>query len=386
MQFSGLYPQLVSQFKPAAHKTVFAGTGITCEAFPFDSAYAFDFPGGSIPPGPAGNVLFAVPDEAIPENKSFTYYVFAPEGTAKFKKAILLLHGLNERSWDKYLAWAFYLARHTGHPVLLFPIAFHMNRSPQAWGDPRLMQPLQAMRGKQFGHDAGSTFANVALSERLSAAPLRFFTSGQQSAADCVKLCSQIHLGKHPLFGTGAGVNVFAYSIGAFLAQILFLANTGGLFANSRLFLFCGGAYFNEMNGVSRLIMDKPAFERLLAFYIHEISSAQNGNLPLAETMKQTETGKAFISMLAKELLLTWRDERFDRIQANIKALTLKNDNVIPAAQIMNALGPRTDAEMLDFPYACTHEAPFPLNKHLVLPQVDEAFEHVFSTAATFLS
>jgi len=195
MQFSELYPRLAAQFKPDALKTIFTGTSITCEAFHFDSAYAFNFPGGRITQGPADNELSAIPDEAIPENKSFTYYVFAPAGSTKFKKAILLLHGLNERSWDKYLAWAFYLADRTGHPVLLFPIAFHMNRSPRAWGDPRLMQPLQALRGQQFGPDARSTFANVALSERLSAAPLRFFTSGQQSAADCVNLCRQIYLG-----------------------------------------------------------------------------------------------------------------------------------------------------------------------------------------------
>src|SRR5665647_678572 len=51
-------------------------------------------------------------DELIPENQSFSYPVFAPCRTES-KKVILLLHGLNERSWVKYLVWAYDLAKNT---------------------------------------------------------------------------------------------------------------------------------------------------------------------------------------------------------------------------------------------------------------------------------
>ena len=69
-------------------------------------------------------------DTSIKENKSFYYPVFIPYGSAKSKSFILLLHGLNERKWDKYLYWAEYLTLNTGKPVVLFPLAFHINRSP----------------------------------------------------------------------------------------------------------------------------------------------------------------------------------------------------------------------------------------------------------------
>jgi pimeloyl-ACP methyl ester carboxylesterase len=386
MQFSQKYFELRSQFNPGVARTAFPDSGIICHAFQFNSVYPIDTLKGLKKPGSVNNAIFAVPDEAIIENQSFTYYVFTPGTKTKYRKAIILLHGLNERSWDKYLVWAFYLAEKTGSPVILFPIAFHMNRSPVAWGNPRIMLPLLTLRKQKLGDDLVSTFANIALSERLTEDPLRFFTSGQQSAADLVKLGRQINFGEHPLFEKAASVDVFAYSIGAFLAQILFLANPEGLFSNSKLFLFCGGAFFNEMNGVSRLIMDKPAFERLLNFYIHELNQEHNGVEPLADLMNKTELGQAFLAMLEPGLMQTFRETRIRQIRNKIQAITLKNDQVIPANKIAYALGEGADVEILDFPFGYSHETPFPLTNRLLFPMVDEAFEKVFSKAAHFLS
>ena len=61
-------------------------------------------------------------DSRIGENYFFEYPVFTPSGKQKQNKAILLLHGLNERNWNKYLTWAEYLCSNTGKPVILFPI------------------------------------------------------------------------------------------------------------------------------------------------------------------------------------------------------------------------------------------------------------------------
>ena len=44
-----------------------------------------------------------IPDYQIAENFSFEYPVFLPAGARRFENCILLLHGLNERSWSKYL-------------------------------------------------------------------------------------------------------------------------------------------------------------------------------------------------------------------------------------------------------------------------------------------
>ena len=56
-------------------------------------------------------------DAGIEENRRFTYPVFIPRERRDDRRAILLLHGLNERNWDKYLVWAEYLALNTGKPV-----------------------------------------------------------------------------------------------------------------------------------------------------------------------------------------------------------------------------------------------------------------------------
>jgi hypothetical protein len=140
------------------------------------------------------------------------------------------------------------------------------------------------------------------------------------------------------------------------------------------------------MNGVSKLIMDKPAFERLLNFYIHELNLEYNGAEPLVDSMNKTELGQAFLAMLEQGLMQTFRETRIRQIRNKIQAITLKNDQVIPANKIAYALGEGADVEILDFPFGYSHETPFPLTNRLLFPMVDEAFEKVFSKAAHFLS
>jgi len=45
-------------------------------------------------------------DSSISENIEFSYPVFVPEDKST-RKVILLMHGLNERSWVNYLVWAY---------------------------------------------------------------------------------------------------------------------------------------------------------------------------------------------------------------------------------------------------------------------------------------
>ncbi|MFA6879472.1 MAG: DUF6051 family protein, partial [Bacteroidales bacterium] len=77
----------------------------------------------------------------IIENREFDFVIFKPQtsvgetdtNTGGSKECIILLHGLNERSWEKYLTWAEDLAINCNRPVILFPMAFHMNRTPASW-------------------------------------------------------------------------------------------------------------------------------------------------------------------------------------------------------------------------------------------------------------
>ena len=124
-------------------------------------------------------------DDRIQENKSFSYAIFTPSGRKKNNEAIILLHGLNERTWEKYLTWAEYLTHTTGKPVILFPIAFHMNRTPGLWANPRAILPWVSKRKEEVANVTNSTFANVALSSRLSQNPLRFYASAENPFIIC---------------------------------------------------------------------------------------------------------------------------------------------------------------------------------------------------------
>jgi len=87
-------------------------------------------------------------DIDIPENKTFTYTLFQKETGQPADGIILLFHGLNEKSWHKYLPWAEKLVENTGKAVILFPIAFHMNRVPAEWSNSRVMSTISNTRRK----------------------------------------------------------------------------------------------------------------------------------------------------------------------------------------------------------------------------------------------
>ena len=329
--------------------------------------------------------LYPIPDELISENQSFTYPVFINSNAEANKHAILLLHGLNERSWSKYMVWAYYLSLHTRCTVILFPIAFHMNRSPESWGNPRAMMPILTNRKQRLGEVAMSSVANVALSERLDEDPLRFFTSGQQSAADLAQLTRQIKDGNHAFFKKGTSVDIFAYSIGAFLAQILLIGNPEGLYSDSRLFLFCGGAFFDQMNGVSKLIMDQHAFSMLRKFYINELEHEIKRSDLLANSINRTELGRSFLAMLTATNLKIFREDAFKKMKSRIRTVALEKDTVIPATGVLQAMNHLADVEVMDFPYAYSHENPFPVMSGADSLLVDKSFKTLFSKAAAFL-
>ncbi|NDV80630.1 DUF6051 family protein [Bacteroides sp. 51] len=337
-----------------------------------------------------------VTDDCIDENQRFNYTIFTPDRTEKQDKAILLLHGLNERSWDKYLTWAEYLVEHTGRPVILFPIAFHMNRSPMTWNNPRTILPWVNLRKKEVSGLTNSTFANVALSYRISKQPLRFYVSGLQSAYNVQQLVSEIKSGSHPLFKEGTSINIFAYSIGAFLSQILLLANTDEMFSDSKLFMFCGGSIFSEMNGNARDILDKEASDRLMSYYINDFAASRrqsavakfsmpHGNLDAAPRCCRLE--EAFRMMISPDEMRDHRESFFHSACQRIRAISLKRDVVIPTKGVIKALGEssRKILQELDFPFEYSHQTPFPFRAGKDKEEVNHAFSRVFGRVAEFL-
>lgn len=254
----------------------------------------------------------SIPDNNIQENKSFSYTIFTPKGSRKTNQAILLLHGLNERNWDKYLTWAEYLSLATGKAVILFPIAFHMNRTPGNWYNPRALMPWVARRKQEVEHLDNSTFVNVALSYRLSDTPLRFYISGKESMFNLWQLFREIKTGQHPLFEKDSSINIFAYSIGAFLSQILMLANPEHLLDDSKLFLFCGGSIFSQMDGSARDIMDREAYRRVKNYFLNDFLTKNDEQRMLPVLYEEDFMEKAFKAMIRPEVMKNYRESFFE--------------------------------------------------------------------------
>lgn len=328
-----------------------------------------------------------VEDKEITENRSFSYPVFAPRQSDS-NKVILLLHGLNERSWIKYLSWAYSLAEKTDSYVVLFPISFHINRSPTAWKDPRSMLHLLKYRESSLGPIEMSSFANLALSNRLAEDPVRFFKSGYQTVEDIVKLASDINRGYHPLIPQTSSINIFAYSIGAFLAEIIMMGNPGNIFSESKLFMFCGGSVFSNMKGASKFIMDKRAFDRVYNYFLYDFEATIRGKSPLVEFLNSNPLGISFRSMIDLGRFKTFRESILKKLRDQIHTITLVKDTIIPARGIVGTLGNFSDNNNLkvwDFPYTYSHENPFPVLDSPLKKKVDHWFERLFAEAALFL-
>lgn len=331
----------------------------------------------------------AVSDRDIPENNRFVYPFIKPRGVKECREIIILFHGLNEKTWNKYLPWASSLAESTGRGVVLFPIAFHMNRAPASWSALRPMMQVAKERKQLLPDIQGASFANTAISHRLQFAPQRFLLSGIQTYHDVLQLMETIRRGKHPGIAAEAKVDIFGYSIGATLSEILLMANSQGLFSDSRAFLFCGGSALDRMTPVNKAIIDNHAFKSII-LYFTRLLKEKEGKESLIGSLVSRSSGcfEYFKSILLYDELREKREGRFMEICRRIKTVTLRKDIVISPEAISTTLGGRygdipMEMETLDFPFSYSHEVPFPRRGG---EEVDTAFKEVLHRAAAFLS
>ena len=330
-------------------------------------------------------------DVVINDTRSFSYTVIAPECRAKRGGAILLLHGLNEKLWDKYLPWAKELSALTGRAVILFPIAFHMNRAPSLWSTPRAMSALSQERKRLFAARE-SSFANAALSSRLQSAPERLIWSGLETYYDLLQVIEEVRSGRHPVVDRKARIDLFGYSIGALLAEVLLLDNYHGLFSDSRVFLFCGGSTLSAMWPVSRYIIDSTAHQALADYYGEHFESNLASTAPLRRLFERVQDlGTSFRSMLFLDRLGEFRVPRLKELGKRLAALVLKRDRVVPSGAVTATLSAATHSSgwspvtVVDFPYRYTHEEPFPVLTE-ERSEVESAFRLVMNAATSLYS
>lgn len=323
-------------------------------------------------------------DNGVSENVCFDYTVYLPDGadeTARYDRAIVMLHGLNERSWHKYEPWATRLAALTGRPVVLFPLAFHMNRTPSSWLNAReVFRWLEEMRHcKNMAKN--STYANVVLSTRIVECPMRFYISGKESAYNVGQLLAEIGSGRHPLFAEGTRADVFAYSIGAFLAEVLFVADEEGWLSGSRLFLLMGGAAISEMHGASKSIMDDDAFACLRYYMTNTF-----GRDAFSDRLREDAFDRAFRLLVNADRCREERERAFCPLLDRLRIVTLKKDHVVPTEGVRATFGAAADSVLteLDFPFNYSHQDPFPQRNPLQANDVRAAMNQLMEMAGEF--
>lgn len=339
---------------------------------------------------PEINEILNLADSKVHENRFFKYSIFKPSIPEKAEGAIILFHGLNEKNWDKYLVWAKTLMEKTGKAIILFPIAFHMNRAPKDWSDMRTMNDLKYVREGLFPAVVGSSFANVAVSTRLHILPQRFFWSGVQTFYDVIQLFRDIRGGSHPLISAEASIDFFAYSIGAFLMEVLMMDSPGGFLDKSRLFIFCGGPVFNRMAPVRKTILDSEANIALYSFFLEHLENYLKTDTRLAHYFSPRHPeGLVFRSMIDYNKMIDLREEKMKAISDRIMALVLKKDTVVPYYEVLNTLQGTernlpVEVKIMDFDFPYTHENPFPL-RDKYQKEVNQKIDEVFEIAAKFL-
>lgn len=329
-------------------------------------------------------------DSDIEENIEFRYHIIMPLNQSKSKKIVLMFHGFNEKYWSKYLPWAKYIADKIGKAVVMFPIAFHMNRAPSAWSNPREMFAISCERKLRHPIVICSSLSNVAISTRLHNKPQRFIWSGLQSYYDIIDFVEDIKTGNHPAIAPDATIDFFSYSIGTFLGEILMMSNKNGYFTQSKFAAFCGGAVFNRLSPVSKFILDSEANVSLYSFVVEHLQSHMKQDRMLYHYMNTNPEGINFQCMLNYKTLPSYREAIFRKMSGRFYCIVLEKDGVVPPYEAMNTLqGRRRDIpikiDVLDYPYRYTHENPFP-QKDTIKEEVDIQFRRTFDRISHFLS
>ncbi|WP_419869297.1 DUF6051 family protein [Chryseobacterium sp. CT-SW4] len=331
-----------------------------------------------------------IKDIDIECNKNFNYYILKRADIKTAKGCILFLHGLNEKKWDKYLPWAYELAQRTHKAVILFPIAFHMDRAEPVWSDRRQMLEIANFRKNKYPENTNYSFVNAAISSRLEAHPQRIFWSGLQTYSDIIEVVKNIRSHKLKSIAPDASLDLFGYSIGSFLSVIIKMADPESLFTESRLFCFCGGMTIDRMFPISRYIMDGQSAIKMQSIFTELLSSDFKSDNRLKhyqnEILHPQESW--FKMMLRYNYFQKEREERLKELESQIKVYVLEKDEVAPPAEALNTLkgGYRNigvEVEIKDFPYEYSHMVPFPLT-HKNKTEITAAFNEFVSSASNF--
>ena len=406
MDYNELYDVLKIHFESLENSTEIEALNLSIEKIPFVSERADLLHGSSQTNCPIhhetslsekeniyasyGLPSIDVNDFDIDCNKNFDFYILKRLDVISAKECLIFFHGLNEKKWDKYLPWAYELAQKTGKAILLFPIAFHMNRAEPIWSNRHEMTQIANFRKKNFPENTHVSFVNAAISSRLEAHPQRIFWSGFQTYSDIIEVIKKIRRNKISSISADTNFDLFGYSIGSFLSMILKMADPEGVFKNSKLFCFCGGMTIDRMFPVSKYIMDSRAAIKMQSVFAELLSSEFKADIRLGHFQDEKLHPKEswFKMMLRYNYFQKERETRIKEIQDQIKVFVLKKDEVAPPIEALNTVkgGYRNidvEVEIQDFDFEYSHITPFSLsNKNK--KKVTSAFNSFIDSACRF--
>lgn len=316
------------------------------------SEHGVTFPGEPNPQEPA--------DAFVRENIHFRYPLVREHAAAgertRHSQLLILLHGLNEHSFSKYIPWAYHIWKKSRTPVALFPLTFHINRVAPEWG--RRQQESVANRRNIVGNENTHRF-NAVISERLAAYPERFFWGAMQSYWDVIDLVKQIRTGEHPHIAPQARIDLLGYSAGGFVALALLLENHERLFQESRGVLFASCAALRDINLSSHLIVDLEAEIGLMKLYVKYRDKLANPRLKhWLDAHSEGRWFNAFCGLMPNRTLL---ESRLKELAPRLVGIANTNDQVMPPGAMLNALQGirRSTGVRIDELELGIHENPF---------------------------
>ena len=298
-------------------------------------------------------------DCQIEENLRFRYPLLREPAEGPLRRhtrALILLHGLNERSFTKYIPWAYQIWSQVQFPVILFPLAYHINRVQRKWAADQvdIYDRRRAIAGNEYAHRF-----NAVISERLTVHPERFLWGGIQCYWDIVDLVRAIREDRHPHFAPDAQVDFLGFSAGGYIALALLLENHRKYFEASRGILFASCSALRDVNLASPLILDHAAEIALMKLYVKYRTKVMNPRL--RHWFEEHPEGRWFNAFCGLMPDRTGLDQRLRALSPRLLGIAGIQDQVMTPGAMMNALQGihrDTGVRLIELPLGI-HENPF---------------------------
>jgi pimeloyl-ACP methyl ester carboxylesterase len=274
----------------------------------------------------------------------------------RHRRAIILLHGLNEGSFSKYIPWAHQLWAKTGTPIILFPLTFHMNRVLPAWAS--LQTEIFQRRSALAENDSAHRY-NAIISERLDTHPARFFWGAVQTYLDLVDLAREIRAGRHPHFAPDARVDLVGYSAGGYFTLFLLMDDRERLFSDSRGVVFASGIPIRELDLASPLILDLTAEVALMKLFVKNVDPPASARMQ--HWFEHHGEGRWMRTFCGSKHTREKLERRFRESAPRLMGIANTNDEVVPVGSMLNMLqGVKRDTgvQVLELEMG-VHENPF---------------------------